>query len=73
MLKQIQRFKSSLFIGGSIVLFLLSFVSVLLYTLYISQDGEIFSNIPSRIYQLLKFTIYQAFLSTVLSLFVGFF
>jgi len=44
---------------------------LLFYTLYTSQEGTVCTKIDSRIIGLLKFTLYQAFLSTVLSLVVG--
>ncbi len=71
MFKGLLRFKGSVFPGVMISLGLLSFAFLLFYTLYISQDGKIFTAIDDRIYGLLKFTIYQAFLSTLLSLVVG--
>jgi len=67
----ISRFKSSLLPGSLISISLLTFAFLLFYTLYTSQDGNIFTQIDDRIYGLLKFTIYQAFLSTILSLVVG--
>ena len=71
MFKELKRFKSSTLLGGFLVLGLLSFSFFLFYTLYKAGDTNLFSQIDSRIYGLLKFTIYQAFLSTILSLFVG--
>ena len=71
MLNGVKRFKSSVFAGGFISLLLLSFAFLLFYTLYISQEAGIFSGLDSRIYGLLKFTLYQAFLSTILALLVG--
>jgi len=71
MLKKIYSFKSSLLGGGLISLGLLSFSFLLFFTLFIAQDSETLTQIDDRIFSLLKFTLYQAFLSTVLSLFVG--
>jgi thiamine transport system permease protein len=71
MLKGLARFKSAVLPGTFISLSLLGFAFLLFFTLYTSQDGSLFSELDSRIYGLLKFTLYQAFLSTLLSLFVG--
>jgi len=71
MFSGLARFKSAVLPGTFISLTLLTFVFLLFYTLYISQDGNIFTDIDDRIYGLLKFTLYQAFLSTILSLGVG--
>jgi thiamine transport system permease protein len=71
MFKSLVRFKSAILPGAFISFSLLSFAFLLFFTLYTSQDSDIFTQIDSRIYGLLKFTVYQAFLSTVLSLFVG--
>ena len=65
------RLKSSLLPGTLISLTLITFAFILFYTLYLSRDGDVFTQIDDRIYGLLKFTVYQAFLSTVLSLVVG--
>ena len=67
------RLKSSLLPGALISLALLTFAFLLYYTLYTSQDAELFTQLDDRIYGLLKFTLYQAFLSTILSLLVGVF
>ncbi|PHS30603.1 MAG: hypothetical protein COA92_09400 [Sulfurovum sp.] len=61
----------SLFWGIFTSLSLLTFAILLFTTLYTSQNSEIFTALNSHILGLLKFTIYQAFLSTVLSLLVG--
>ena len=71
MLKGLVRFKSAVIPGTFISFSLLGFSFLLFFTLYTSQDGSLFSELDSRIYGLLKFTLYQAFLSTLLSLFVG--
>ena len=71
MFKDLKRFKSSTFLGGTLSFALLSFSFLIFYTLYTAQETNLFSSVDSKIYGLLKFTIYQAFLSTVLSLFVG--
>jgi len=57
--------------GLVISLSLLTFAILLFTTLYTSQDSELFTVLDSHILGLLKFTLYQAFLSTVLSLLVG--
>ena len=71
MLKGILRFKSAVLPGTFISLSLLSFAFLLFFTLYLSQDENLLTQLDSRVYSLLKFTLYQAFLSTVLSLVVG--
>lgn len=71
MFSGLARFKSAVLPGTFISIGLLAFAFLLFYTLYTSQDGDIFTQIDDRIYGLLKFTLYQAFLSTVLSLAVG--
>ena len=71
MYRGLLRFKSTVFPGAFISLTLLSFAFLLFFTLYVSQDESLFTTVDSRIYGLLKFTLYQAFLSTVLSLLVG--
>ncbi len=71
MFSPLARFKSTLLPGAFISIGLLGFAFLLFYTLYISQDADIFTHIDDRIVGLLKFTLYQAFLSTVLSLGVG--
>jgi len=71
MLKGIARFRSAVLPGTFISFSLLAFAFLLFFTLYTSQDGSLFSELDNRIYGLLKFTLYQAFLSTILSLLVG--
>ena len=71
MFKDLKRFKSSTFLGGALTFSLLSFSFLLFYTLYTTQETNLFIQIDNRIFSLLKFTLYQAFLSTVFSLFVG--
>jgi len=71
MLKGLARFKSAVLPGTFISFSLLGFAFLLFFTLYSSQDGSLFTALDSRIYGLLKFTLYQAFLSTILSLLVG--
>ncbi len=70
-MKNFLRFKTLLLPGMLISLTLLACAFLLFFTLYSSQDGSLFSELDSRIYGLLKFTLYQAFLSTILSLLVG--
>lgn len=71
MLSSIGRFKGALFPGLVLSGILLGFAFLLFLTLFFMQDTTVFTQIDSYIYGLLKFTLYQAFLSTVLSLFVG--
>ena len=71
MFEKIRQFKTSLFLGILISLSLLLFSFILFQALYTSQNSELFSQIDTRTIGLLKFTLYQAFLSTILSLLVG--
>ena len=58
-------------IGMFIAFLLLFFACFIFYTLYSFEQSSIFTQIDSRIWELLKFTLYQAFLSMLLSLGVG--
>ena len=60
-----------MFAGLIVPLLLLTFATALFLTLYMAQDGSLFTSIDTHIYGLLKFTLYQATLSTILSLVVG--
>ncbi|WP_415406340.1 ABC transporter permease subunit [Sulfurovum sp. CS9] len=71
MIKQWHRFRSSLFPGAFVSILLLSFASLLFFILFISQDSTTVTQFDPRVYALLKFTLYQAFLSTLLSIVVG--
>jgi thiamine transport system permease protein len=71
MQKKLLSFKSSLLSGGIISLALLSFSFLLFFTLFLAQENEALTQIDESIISLLKFTLYQAFLSTLLSLMVG--
>ena len=71
MFKGLIRFKSAVLPGAFIALSLLGFAFLLFFTLYGAQEGSLFTQLDKRIYGLLKFTLYQAFLSTILSLVVG--
>jgi thiamine transport system permease protein len=71
MIQGMARFKGSLLPGAFISFALLAFAFILFLTLYISQEEMLFSALDDRVYALLKFTLYQAFLSTLLSLLVG--
>ncbi len=71
MLKGLARFKRAVLPGIFISFALLGFAFLLFFTLYNSQEDSLFTQLDSRIYGLLKFTLYQAFLSTILSLLVG--
>ncbi|RRS30085.1 MAG: hypothetical protein P794_08475 [Epsilonproteobacteria bacterium (ex Lamellibrachia satsuma)] len=71
MFSGLARVKGSVLPGVFIALGLLVFAFLLFFTLYTAQDSRTTPPIDSRIYGLLKFTLYQAFLSTVLSLGVG--
>ncbi len=54
-----------------LTLSLLSFAFGIFYTLYTFDDSTIFTQIDKRVWGLLRFTLYQAFLSMLLSLGVG--
>ena len=71
MLKRYLQFKISLFFGGFLTFSLLAFSFILFYTLYLEQNGSLFEAFDEQIYGLLQFTLYQAFLSMLLSLIVG--
>lgn len=71
MLKGLLRFKGTALPGMFVSFSLLSFAFLLFLTLYAEDDTHLFTSLDSRILGLLKFTLYQAFLSTVLSLLVG--
>ena len=71
MLKEVKRLKYSLLPGGFVSLFLLGFAFILFFILFFSQDDASVTELDARVFSLLKFTLYQAFLSTVLSLLVG--
>jgi len=60
-----------MFAGLIVPLLLLAFATALFLTLYMAQDASLFTSIDTHIYGLLKFTLYQATLSTILSLIVG--
>jgi len=63
--------KESLFGGVVLSISLLLFASLLLYTLFISQEQGAITHLEPRVYTLLKFTLLQAFLSTLLSVAIG--
>ncbi len=71
MFKGLVRFKSAVLPGIFVSFALLLFAFLLFFTLYSTQEGTLFTQLDSHIYGLLRFTLYQAFLSTVLSLIVG--
>ena len=71
MINQWSRFRSSLFPGAFISILLLSFAFLLFFILFIAQDSTTVIQFDPRVYSLLKFTLYQAFLSTLLSIVVG--
>ena len=66
--KWLTRFKSAVLPGTFLSLGLLGFALLLFFTLYTAQDEDLLTKLDSRVYSLLRFTLYQAFLSTVLSL-----
>ncbi len=70
MLRNLWRFRTSLLPGLGVAVGLLGFGIVLFWTL-IDAGGTSSSIIDARIWGLLRFTLYQASLSTLLSLLVG--
>ncbi|MCO4846012.1 MAG: ABC transporter permease subunit [Sulfurovum sp.] len=71
MLQDVKRLKYSLLPGGFVSLLLLGFAFLLFFILFLSQDTATVTELDSRVFSLLKFTLYQAFLSTLLSVLVG--
>ncbi len=71
MLQDVKRLKHSLLPGGFISLLLLGFAFLLFFTLFLSQEDAFVTELDSRVFSLLRFTLYQAFLSTLLSVLVG--
>jgi len=71
MFKALKRFKYSLLPGGFVSVLLLGFAFSLFFILFLSQDDTSVTELDSRIFSLLKFTLFQAFLSTLLSVLVG--
>lgn len=66
-----RRLASSILPGGIVSFLLLCFAFLLFFTLFISRDSSSVAVIDERILSLLKFTLFQAFLSTVLSIMIG--
>jgi thiamine transport system permease protein len=71
MLQDAKRLKHSLLPGGFVSLLLFGFAFLLFFTLFLSQDDASVTQLDARVLSLLQFTLYQAFLSTFLSLLVG--
>ena len=71
MLKQLWRFRTTLWPGLIVAALLLGFAGVLFGTLYHTAGGIAPFPVSDRILSLLKFTLFQATLSTFLSLFLG--
>ena len=71
MLKQASRLKTSLLPGLIVSLGLLGFAFLLFFTLYLSASAASLSQIDTRILSLVRFTLYQATLSTILSVSLG--
>ena len=71
MFKDVKRLRYSLLPGGLVSVLLLGFAFSLFFILFISQDDGSVTQLDARVFSLLKFTVYQAFLSTVLSMLVG--
>ena len=69
----IWRFRFSIIPGGVISFFLLLLAFGVFYILFLGSDYESFSSslISSRIFGLINFTIFQAFLSTLISIIIG--
>ncbi len=71
MLKQLWRFRTTLWPGLIVAALLLVFAGVLFGTLYHTAGGIAPFPVSDQILSLLKFTLFQATLSTFLSLFLG--
>ena len=71
MKSQLWRWRASVVPGLGIATALLLFALLLFATLYRFSTGDTLSSIDDRILGLLRFTLYQATLSTLLSLFFG--
>lgn len=71
MLQDVKRLQYSLLPGGFVSLLLLGFAFLLFFILFLSQDTATVTELDSRVFSLLKFTLYQAFLSTLLSVLLG--
>ncbi len=71
MLKQLWRFRTTLWPGLILAGVLLGFAGVLFGTLYHEAGGIALLPVSDRIVSLLKFTLFQATLSTLLSLLLG--
>ncbi len=71
MLQDVKRLKYSLLPGGFVSVLLLGFAFLLFFILFLSQDDTSVTELDSRVFSLLQFTLYQAFLSTFLSVLVG--
>jgi thiamine transport system permease protein len=71
MTEYFKGFRFSTFLGGIFVFAFLFFAFHIFYILYQEQDSSLFSSMDSKIVSLLNFTIFQASLSTILSLFLG--
>ena len=73
LLNSIWRFRQSVIPGGVISIFLLLLAFGVFYILFLNSSYDAFSSslITDRTIGLIKFTIFQAFLSTVLSVLIG--
>ena len=71
MLKLLWRFRTTLWPGLIVAILLLGFAGVLFGTLYYEAGGIAPFPVSDRILSLLKFTLFQAILSTLLSLLLG--
>lgn len=71
MFKHIPRYTYLTLLGICISFILIGFIFFIFQTIYHSQNANIFTDMDTRIYRLLSFTIYQAFLSTIISVIIG--
>lgn len=71
MIKAFRTLKSSILPGGVLSLLLLFFAMMLFFVLFLSRGVSTFSQIDDRIWALLQFTLFQATLSTLLSIMIG--
>jgi thiamine transport system permease protein len=70
-IKEIKGYLSSILPGLLISMLLLGFAFLLFFTLFLSSEESQFFIQDSRVFELLKFTLFQATLSTIISVIIG--
>jgi thiamine transport system permease protein len=73
MIKEIWRFRSSVLPGSIVSIFLIFLAVSLFFVLFVVSSDNVFLDIyiDKRVFGLVKFTIFQAFVSTLLSVLLG--